>query len=221
MKRLAITQRVVENNRYPERRDALAQDWPVWLGEALPDVVCIPVPNMLPDLGSWMDAMGPECVILSGGNNWGEASERDRTEAGLIVYCRQNALPILGVCRGLHAINTTLGGSLTDNLEAEVGAGHVSQTHRVEITEGVFVELAGSDRIMVNSYHNQGVLEAQLATGLHAFAVADAGVVEGVAHENEPILAIQWHPEREDPSASFSRRLISTFFSQGAFWIAQ
>ncbi len=40
--RLAISQRVVENQAYAERRDALSQDWLAYLSAVLPGAVILP-----------------------------------------------------------------------------------------------------------------------------------------------------------------------------------
>ena len=57
-----------------------------------------------------------------------------------------------------------------------------------------------------------------LAEGLRAFALADAGVVEGLVHAREPIVAVQWHPERPNPARDFDLRLLADFFGKGALW---
>ncbi len=41
---------------------------------------------------------------------------------------------------------------------------------------------------------------ARLGEGLKVIAWADDGVVEAIAHVEEPTLGVQWHPERLDPS---------------------
>ncbi len=48
-------------------------------------------------------------------------------------------------------------------------------------------------RVAVNSVHRQGI--GTLGAGLRAAAHAPDGLVEAVEHEDEPLLAVQWHPE--------------------------
>lgn len=218
VKRVAITQQVMENPTYPERRDALAQDWIRWFAATLPEHVVLPVPNTLNEPTSWLKAVAPQALILTGGNDWGEAHERDRTELSLVRWFRQHGKPILGVCRGLHVVNIALGGTLCTNIAGRSGTDHVAANHKVALAGELFQSWAGASEVTVNSYHNQGVISDQLAEGLKPFAIAAGAVVEGCIHADEPILAMQWHPERPSPSREFDQRLITTLFSDGGFW---
>lgn len=216
--RIAITQRVVENITYPERRDALAQDWMRWLWSVLPEADAVPVPNSLDDPAPWLEAFDPRALILTGGNDWGEAPERDRTETALVRWFRTRGHPILGVCRGLHVLNFALNGDLCIDIAARAGPSHAAVEHSVALSGEPFRRRAEAPRITVNSYHDQGVFADQLASDLRVFALAEGDVVEGCAHISEPILALQWHPERSNPAAAFDRRLINDLFHEGAFW---
>jgi putative glutamine amidotransferase len=218
--RIALSQRVVENSSYPERRDALDQEWAPTLAHVLPDAALVPVPNALASVQAWAESIAPDALVLTGGNDWGTAPERDRTETELVDWCRTHRRPILGVCRGLHVINALLGGGLCTDLQARSGEHHVARDHAVAITGGAFEAWADSPgrSLVVNSFHEQGVLEAQLAEGLRAFALSGGGVVEGLVHASEPILAVQWHPERANPGRDFDLRLLTAFFERGAFW---
>lgn len=219
IRRIAITQRVVDNQTYQEKRDALAQDWTTYLQQLLPRAIILPVPNRLTDVCQWADWLKFDALILSNGNDWGQAPERDRTETRLVAYCRQHKLPVLGVCRGLQALNKILGGSLATDLSANPGQSHVAQNHSVDLCATPFKDLADPPSVAVNSFHNQGVLKSGLAQGLRPFALAAGDVVEGFYHQSEAILGLQWHPERADPAKDFSKNLLDTFLTQGAFWL--
>lgn len=213
MRKIAISQRVVENETYKDRRDALSQDWTA----AFADCLLYPVPNRDHELDAWMQGVEPHAVILTGGNNWGDAPERDNTECGLIDYAVSHALPVLGVCRGLQIINKRFGGSIDPDIKESAGASHTAVEHEVTIKGKVFQELAGSDLISVNSFHDQGVCLTGVSSELSVFATAGT-CVEGILHPRHPILAVQWHPERQGPSTAFDFALIERFFEHGAFW---
>ena len=53
---------------------------------------------------------------------------------------------------------------------------------------------------------------------INPFAICDDGVIEGFYVKDEPILAIQWHPERSNPSSGYDKSLINSFFNDGIFW---
>ena len=76
---------------------------------------------------------------------------------------------------------------------------------------GVLRRLAGSDRIRVNSLHGQGV--DKLGSGLVVEARAPDGVIEAFRVNEAPrfALAVQWHPEWQVMSNSFSRGLFAAF----------
>jgi N5-(cytidine 5'-diphosphoramidyl)-L-glutamine hydrolase len=219
IRRLAISQRVIDNTSYPEKRDCLACDWANWSSAIFPDAALLPVPNLTGKVDSWWRSTAPDALILSGGNDWGQAPERDRTEQNLLEAARACGAPVLGVCRGLQAINFMFGGSVVEDLEHLAKDNHVGCDHTVNIiSETVFRDLSGATSQTVNSYHNIGVSRDGIAKDLRVFAETNDGMVEGVYHVNEPILAIQWHPERNSPSADFDHALVTQLFSQGVFW---
>ena len=218
IKRIAVTQRVVNNNTYPERRDALAQDWASWLARVFPRSAAMAVPNRPDGLDAWYDAAGPDALVMTGGNDWGDAPERDEVECQLVGRARENALPILGVCRGMQVLNIILGGKVITDLGSVTEEQHIAQDHPVRLSGTMPASFAREDEITVNSYHGQGITKSGVAESMVVFAETADGVVEGFYHQEEPIVAIQWHPERQSPSAEFDANLVRTLFERGAFW---
>lgn len=216
--RIAITQRVIENQHYPERRDALSHDWLQYIARLLPDATLLPVPNQPQGATAWFDAIKPDALILSNGNDWQQSPERDDTEKQLLARARRQGLPTLGVCRGLHVINILSGGQLEPDIVAATGANHIAREHGVKLITPAFKTLATTDSLTVNSYHAQGVLQQGLAPDLTAFALSEDGIIEGLHHKHEAILAIQWHPERAGTTSKFDADIITRLLTQGAFW---
>jgi len=84
--------------------------------------------------------------------------------------------------------------------------------HEVELAEGGILRgLAGSERIMVNSLHSQGV--QQLGEGLEVEARAPDGLVEAFRVRAAPgfAVAVQWHPEWQVRDNPFSHALFAAF----------
>jgi len=216
--KLAITQRVTENSTYYEKRDALSQEWVEYFSITLPEAIVIPVPNRLKDVSAWMTAIGIDGLVLSNGNDLGEAPDRDTTEKRLFEYCQSHSLPVLGVCRGLHVINNLLGGGVSKDISNQCGSEHVAVNHYIKLEVPHFIKLAGKEVIEVNSYHNHGILLSDLSSQCTAFALADNDVVEGIYHQSKPVLAIQWHPERKNKSSEFDSKLIKLLFNNDNFW---
>lgn len=218
-KRIAITMRQVTEPRFGEVRDAISLDWVNYLSANWPDMILLPLPNRPELVDGWAEALDIEAALLTNGNDWGSAPERDETETRLVNWCRRRNRPVLGACRGMQAINAMFGGSIDPDIKCAAGQSHAGVTHQITLSDPVFADMADARFLQVNSYHDQGVTRSGLASDLHPFAMAGE-VVEGCHHRSEAILAIQWHPERPDGPTAFDRRLIDRFLSQGAFWAA-
>lgn len=216
--RVAISMRQVVDPRHGERRDALSSDWGRYLAAIWPNMILLPLLNQPDQVEAWAADLAIDGAILSNGNDWGEAKARDETETRLVAWCRRNGRPVFGACRGLQALNRILGGAVNPDISAASRHAHGGQDHSVQIVDPLFARMAGRQSLEINSYHDQGVLRSGLADALQPFAVAGDEVVEGFYHPAEPILAIQWHPERPSPAQDFSNILIRQIFEDGAFW---
>lgn len=211
-----VSMRVVENQSYAERRDAISHDWSRLFGSF--GIVPILVPNALPDPGALLAAVPGRGLLLTGGDDLGpqpgeagEPSIRDRAEQTLLRIALDRGLPVLGVCRGLQLINSFFGGTVSRRLAAP----HVAVDHQVTI-ETSLANLPAGTKLTVNSFHNQGVSRSDLAPPLRAFATSDDDCVEGLLHPDLPITAIQWHPERPNPASAADRALIEAWLAQCA-----
>jgi N5-(cytidine 5'-diphosphoramidyl)-L-glutamine hydrolase len=201
---VAISMRLAPAS-YGEARDALSHDWIRLLEEF--GVTPVLIPNQLQAPADYARRLGVERLLLTGGDNVGSVvnsasqTARDRTEADLLAWALEQSVPVLGVCRGLQFINMTFGGGVTRDLSVAVPSEqHVASDHPAVLEDG--------SRIMVNSYHDQGVLRDQVAPGLQVFATSPAGVVEALRLPGKPVVAIQWHPERPSPSEGYDRDIL-------------
>lgn len=134
---------------------------------------------------------------------------RDDFELALLDRALRGRRPILGICRGAQMINVKFGGSLYQDLKADVPledtpvtlehkqpGSRSDATHSVTVTESQsLVGAAVSGSCRVNSLHHQAI--KRLGHGLKVTAHAEDGLVEAVeAADHYPfLLAVQWHPE--------------------------
>jgi len=144
---------------------------------------------------------------------------RDDLELGLLVEAMARDLPVLAICRGQQVLNVARGGALLQHIE---GDGHrafknddgdwESRWHDVTIAEGSrLAGLIGAGQVHTNARHHQAVLEGGVGQGLVVTARAADGVIEGLeAPGHRWVLAVQWHPEREEVAARF-RPLFEAF----------
>lgn len=115
---------------------------------------------------------------------------RDAEEQALFdAFCARGK-PVLGVCRGMQAVNVFLGGTLHQDIQ-----GHMDCCHSVRCF-GLLQTLFGTSQ-MVNSYHHQTI--DRVADALTAAARSPDGAIEALVHPSKPILGVQWHPERLAP----------------------
>ena len=152
-------------------------------------------------------------LILTGGKDvepsmYGETTphpsvrcdpERDEMELRILRAFLNANKPVLGICRGLQLLNVFLGGTLWQHLPEDVGEHHESGTvHPVALAPDSVVGRLFGSRILVNSYHHQGVrtLAEDLRATAHAVVDREKTTVEAFEHVNGKILAVQWHPER-------------------------
>ncbi|KAL6847874.1 hypothetical protein ACP4OV_022002 [Aristida adscensionis] len=153
--------------------------------------------------------------------------EKDSIELRLARRCLERGIPYLGICRGSQVLNVACGGSLFQDVEHELApAGpdsaavrHINygdydgHRHPIRVLPGTPLHewFAGSldaggagdggARLMVNSYHHQGV--RRLARRFVPMAFAPDGLVEGFYDpdayspgEGKFTMGLQFHPER-------------------------
>ena len=150
--------------------------------------------------------------------------ERDALEHEAWVAANARGVPIVGVCRGMQAINVFSGGTLVQHVDAHAGPGWgagVAATHPLRLAPGsrltriLFPTNARGGVVTVNSYHHQGVRAADLAPGLvaNAFSSSAAGdLVEGLeAADGRFVIGVQCHPERTESTPPAFARLFAVF----------
>lgn len=148
---------------------------------------------------------------------------RDAVELTLARWAIAEGKPVLGLCRGHQVLNVALGGTLWQDIEAQVpgaikhdyfptaGFPRDHLAHEVAVLPGSRLHAAfEATTIPVNSMHHQAV--KSLAPALVASAHAPDGLVEALESGTEHFLVgVQWHPEIFESRDEGTRRLFRTF----------
>ena len=124
-------------------------------------------------------------------------------ELELVLQARKRDLPLLGICGGMQTVNVACGGSLYQDIPAQVPGAldHRQKAKAVHVAHPVTVtplsllnKVVARRKLMVNSSHHQSV--KTVAPSLKASAVAPDGIIEAIESPTHRfLLAIQWHPE--------------------------
>ena len=209
--RIGITQRVEAAPGSRETRDCLDQRWTPLLENL--GLLPIPLANQTPEPTAYLEALALDGIILSGGNDLSDAPgarsaapERDRFERAALAWALEGHRPVLGVCRGMQAINVFLGGQLGPL------TGHAGTRHRICTVADA--GLGWPESFEVNSYHDFGIASNQLAPDLMVLARSQDGSTEACRHRSATCIGIMWHPEREAPTNTLDLDLLRTLFGR-------
>jgi putative glutamine amidotransferase len=131
---------------------------------------------------------------------------QDEVEIALTRRAVADGKPVLAICRGIQLLNVALGGSLYQDISAEIAGALDHQAsierrdmsylaHPIALAEDSW--LAGrldSAEVIVNTLHHQALRD--IAPGLRVIARAPDRVVEAVeAMGTGFVLGVQCHPE--------------------------
>lgn len=124
--------------------------------------------------------------------------ELDKAQRDILDAFVKAKKPILGICRGMQLINIYFGGSLHQDLvtrDIHTRKNDNDSIHSVKsVEEGNLFEKFYGKTFNINSAHHQGT--KKLGKGLKEVLRSEDGVCEAVIHEELPIIATQFHPER-------------------------
>ena len=213
---------IVANKLY-EKDDILPYVMRAYVSQEYVDAVLLAggIPVLIPVIDD-IDAIsrqldGLDAVIFSGGYDidpslYGQQpsqklelvmSDIDNYYMKAIEIAVDMHIPILGICKGMQALNVAFAGTLYQDIYTQVPncIQHTqkglrgSASHSIDITSDSFIgSVLGSDA-RVNSHHHQAV--DKVGSGFEVVARSLDGIVGAIEYKDSkvPIIGVQWHPE--------------------------
>lgn len=149
-----------------------------------------------------VDALAPSHVVISPG-------PCTPNEAGISVDLVREygaSIPILGVCLGHQSIAQAYGG----NIVRAPALMHGKTSMIEHQSEGIFNELPSP--FQATRYHALVVDESTLPECFVVTARADDGQIMGIAHRDDPVVGVQFHPE--SILTQYGHKLLHNFLQQ-------
>ena len=135
---------------------------------------------------------------------------RDAAELELMRAALGQAMPVLGICRGMQLLNVARGGDLIQHLEGDTHKGPPGMYTRHSVTVLAGTHLAGvlGTDAHTHSCHHQA--PGRLGEGLRVAATAEDGTVEAIEDPAATyVVGVLWHPEEdEEGGAALFRALV-------------
>jgi putative glutamine amidotransferase len=203
---LATLQRCDESAPATELRLGMPYLRAIELGGGIPVVLA---PETAAAAGAVLDRLDGLC--LAGGpdldpREYGAAGRHenlgptdrivDAAEVALVRGAEARGLPLLGICRGLQALNVARGGTLHQHVDDHRQTSPATEArHVIDVVAGsLLAGVAGAGALEVNSFHHQAA--DALGAGLAVSARAADGTVEALEDPSRPFfLGVQWHAE--------------------------
>jgi putative glutamine amidotransferase len=138
--------------------------------------------------------------------------DRDTFELALLRGAIERGMPVLGICRGMQALNVALGGTLVQHIPEVEGTGPHRQIvgtfegneQTVTLDSGSLASRAvGEEQHIGRCHHHQAV--EKLGDGLVVTGRTEHdGMIEAIEMDNGAwVLGVQWHPEADEKSRLF------------------
>jgi anthranilate synthase/aminodeoxychorismate synthase-like glutamine amidotransferase len=146
-----------------------------------PEVMLNDDPRLTPEMVEACDALvvGP-----------GPGKPNDAPQMMRVLRCAiDRGIPVLGVCLGLQAIGEALGATVGHAPRLMHG-----KTSAIE-HDGTSVFAGLPSPLVATRYHSLCLLAETLPAVLRVTARSEDGVIQGIAHRDRPVHAVQFHPE--------------------------
>ncbi len=190
---------------------------PVYIGEVLKLVDGVLLPGSDTDVDPLIYGAEPHPRLKK------TIALKDRTDLLVLEHVERTAMPLLAICYGMQALNVSRGGTLIQDIEAEIsdclrheqGVPLEHNSHSITIAPGSGLRRL-AETATVNSHHHQAV--RNVGRDLRATAWAKDGVIECIedSRGDRYAFGVQWHPELSWKTDKLSKSIFEEFISECA-----
>jgi len=147
---------------------------------------------------------------------------KDETDLLVLEEIEKRGLPLFAICFGMQVLNVARGGTLIQDIGAQLpqaikhqqGVPRDRPSHAVELSgSSCLAKLAGKENALVNSHHHQAI--ETVGRDLVAAAWTSDGLIEAV-EDSRPdrfVIGVQWHPELGWKDDALSQSLFDRFIA--------
>ena len=108
---------------------------------------------------------------------------------GVVKYCDQHEIPILGICLGLQVIGATYGAKISS--APELLHGRTSEI----LHDGTDLFKDIPNNFIATRYHSLAIESDSVPAELQVTARCSDGTIMGISHRSKKIVGVQFHPE--------------------------
>ncbi|MDL2256195.1 gamma-glutamyl-gamma-aminobutyrate hydrolase family protein [Parabacteroides sp. OttesenSCG-928-K15] len=157
-------------------------------------------------------------------------SFRDEYDLILLRLATNRQIPVMGICRGHQILNVAFGGKVYQDMYVQSEESLLkhsqalarelpSHTVKIEAIDSKLRKLLKKNRLFVNSFHHQAIIEP--APGFIATATAPDGINEAMEHPEKEIFSVQWHPEAMAPEGDEDMKSLFSYHVERAAQFAR
>ena len=108
---------------------------------------------------------------------------------GVVKFCDQNEIPVLGICLGLQVIGAAYGAKISS--APELLHGRTSEI----LHDGTELFKDIPNNFIATRYHSLAIEPDSMPAELQITAKCSDGTIMGISHRSKKIVGVQFHPE--------------------------
>ena len=139
----------------------------------------------------FISEFAPVGIILSGGPN--SVYEEEAYRVPQLVF--ELGVPVLGICYGMQAMATQLGGMVEGSRKREFGYAEIRARGHAALLKGIQDRSNAEGHGLLDVWMSHGDKVTEMPAGFTLIASNDATPIAGMADEARRFYGVQFHPE--------------------------